>query len=1019
MNSSKLDLEVSDFWKQNRIYEKLVEKNKDGSQFNFIDGPPFVSSASLHFGHLMVSAIKSSIINYKMMNGIKCTNMIGYDTHGLPIEMVVNKQLNITTQQEIEEKIGIDVYNQECKKTIKTFSNAWTPIYERIGRFADYTDTYMTMDLTYMETVWKVFGELWKKGLVYKGLKVMPYSTACNSALSNFEANQNYKDIDTKSVYVLFESKTQINNTKTYFAVWTTTPWTLLANMALCMNANGLYNIYDEGDKIIICGQNSPLGYKKAISVMKGSDLEGTEYIPLYEIPDYTKHRILLDNYVSTDNTIGMMGLSKALTPSIGTGIVHLAPAFGEDDYRVCKKNNINEIYNPVDDEGKYNEGLYMGSLVTDKETNDKIIIELKKRGCLIKTQMYKHSYPFCYRTDTPLIYRAISSYFVNVTAIKDKILKNNEKTAWLYCGDQFKLWVENAIDWNISRNRYFGTPIPIWRSIDDENDVIIVTSMNELGDNISDLHRDTVDKIEIVRDGKTYRRITDVFDCWFESGCVPYVYDIDPNKHETLSDLVCESSDQIKCWFYVLSVISTALYDKPAFKNVVCTGMILDEKGVKFSKKYNNFKDPMELLNKYGADYIRLYLMNVQVIKGESFKFNEKDIDNIIQTLIPLTNGVKLLIKYYKKSDKSEIQISNIIDYWILSKEYEITNYINEKMSEYNVALCVEKLLSFVDDITNWYIKLNRDRLKGFYGEKEQITVSYVLYNVLMNYVKKLMPFAPFISEHLYQQLIRLSDEKAEKSCILTDYPRSGILYDKNAIIEFETVQIMMKKARMIRSLSTTHTSIKVPILKMIIYNNYDDILSVYKKNEIIWIDELNVMEVEYKTLSDNISYKPKLNMKLIGMKYKKESQKMMKYYQELDHQTLMSYYNNEANVPEEIVSIEMIPKIVDTKYQSVIFDTTMISMDLTYNEDIEMIYKMRELMSYIQKLRKENNINPEDKTIVYLNTMDDKWITCLGNNIEYMTKKMLCEINVNKEINEEGIKSNYEGIEIKLFVI
>ena len=994
---------ISKKWSDYKIYEGVQFLNKDGPLFRFMDGPPFVSSNSLHFGHLMIGFLKSTVLNYKQMNGMTCLNELGYDCHGLPIEMVANKQLGVFTKKEVEE-FGIDKYNASCKEMIHKFSGAWTPIYERIGRWANFDKTYKTMDTNFMESVWWVFGQLYKKDLIYKGHQVMPYSNACNSPLSNFEAGQNYKDVETKSIYVLFEL---VYFENTYAVAWTTTPWTLPGNLALCVNHEGEYVWIESNGKTYICAKdlvkNLDIKDGKIIKTCKGYELVGLTYRPLFnymnEYPCEEKFRIVADykkNYVD-------------LTPSnVGTGIVHIAPFYGEDDFRVCVDNRITnnkmiEKACTIDDNGKFLPSIpdFSGSLVTDKETNDEIIKYLKIKGNMLRTQMYTHSYPFCYRTDTPLIYKATSSYFVKVTSLKDDLIKNNEKVTWhppnIGTG-RFKTWLENVKDWGVSRNRFFGTPLPVWVS-DDGEETVCVSSIDELVElaNLSkrptDLHREFIDTIEIPsKMGKgMLKNVRLVLDCWFESGCVPIAQLHYPFDNKTafdsvdyLSDFIAEGLDQTRGWFYTLMVISTAIFNKPAFKDVICTGLILDENGLKFSKKYGNFKDPMVVLNKYGADVTRMYLLNSPTINADPLLFNETTIEKVKQRIIPYINAVKLFLVHAKDHQSKGFGINtdlwqetnNIADKWILTNVSELVENIKSHMEEYKVDKAISDLLSFVEDLANWYIKLNRDRIRGLNGNDERNMSLSVLYKVLVTYIKAFAPFTPFLSDYLYDYMKVFSD-KNTVSVHYCSYPES-IMKDYNSMIKFNILKDVIKNIRTMRYSTGTHTSMKIPIYKSIIFHNDPEYIDTVKFFEEAIKEEVNCIEMEYNSLADNLLYKIIPNPKSLGKRFKTEATSVKEKLINLDPELVSILYhdgcktfNFELNgktytIEREDYSIECVPGqeySSNPNMISKIDNELMVAVDKRYTNELHDIYQMRKLGTCVQRLRRSTSLNPWNK--------------------------------------------------------
>ena len=1027
-------------WVDNKVYEGVQYLNKEGELFRFMDGPPFVSSNCLHFGHLMIGFLKSTVLNYRQMNGMSCLNELGYDCHGLPIEMVANKQLGVYTKKEVED-FGIDKYNASCKGMIKNFAGAWTPIYERIGRWANFDKTYKTMDTNFMESVWWVFSQLFKKDLVYKGHQVMPYSNACNSPLSNFEAGQNYKDVETKSVYVLFEL-TYFENT--YAVAWTTTPWTLPGNLAICVNHEGDYVWIESNGKTYICAKdlvkNLEIKDGKIVKTCKGYELIGIAYKPLFnymnDYPSDDKFRIIADykkNYVD-------------ISPSnVGTGIVHIAPYYGEDDFRVSTDNRItnNKMIDKactIDDNGKFLPSIidFTGRLVTDKETNDEIIKNLKISGKMLRTQMYTHSYPFCYRTDTPLIYKVTSSYFVKVTSLKDDLIKNNEKVTWhpQHIGSgRFKTWLENVKDWGVSRNRFFGTPLPVWVS-DDGEETVCVSSIDELvelahlKDRPTDIHREFIDSIEIPsKMGKgMLKNVRLVLDCWFESGCVPIAQLHYPfeNKNafdsvDYLSDFIAEGLDQTRGWFYTLMVISTAIFNKPAFKDVICTGLILDENGLKFSKKYGNFKDPMEVLNKYGADVTRMYLLNSPTINADPLLFNETSIEKVKQRIIPYINAVKLFLVHAKDHQSKGFNIdvnlwrdtNNITDKWMLTNISELVENIKSYMEEYKIDKAIGSLLSFVEDLANWYIKLNRDRIRGLNGTDERNMSLSVLYKVLTTYIKAFAPFAPFLSDYLYDYMKVFSD-KNTVSVHYCAYPES-LMKDHISTNKFNILRDVVKNIRTMRYSTGTHTSMKIPIYKAIVFHNDPEYIETVKFFEETIKEEVNCIEMEYDNLADNLLYKIIPNPKSLGKRFKAEASSVKEKLINLDPELVSILYHDGCKsfnfdlngktytIEREDYSIECVPSQAYSSNPDMISkidSELMISIDKRYTNELHNIYQMRRLGTSVQRLRRSTNLNPWDKIIVNFKTESDKFKEIYETYKSDLDARLLCVTNYANKI-------------------
>ena len=1020
-------------WKEKKIYDIIKKKNENMKNYRFMDGPPFPSSDTLHFGHLLIGYIKSTSLYYKQMNGYNCDNLLGYDCHGLPIESVANKQLSIYTKKEIE-LYGIDKYNFKCKEMIAKFSGAWQPIYESIGRMADFTHTYKTLDTPFMESVWWVFSQIYSKNLIYKGYQVMPYSNACNSPLSNFEAGQNYKDIETKSVYVLFKLKDFEN---TYIVAWTTTPWTLFSNMALCVNYSAIYDWIEYKEKVYICAKDliHNLGFDKykIIKSIEGEKLVGLSYEPLF---DYVlgEFKIITDikqNYVIVDNN------SK-----VGTGIVHIAPYYGEDDYRVFNNSLDIEKTNVLDENGMFIDkiDIVKNLLSTDKDTNDIIIKALKIKGNLLKTQVYKHSYPFCYRTDTPLIYKLTLSYFLKVPELKDQLLKNNDKINWFpknIGNGRFRNWLENAREWCISRNRFFGTPLPLWVS-DDGQETLCISSIDELTElaNLKikpqDIHRENIDDIIIIskKTGKILRNTKLVLDCWFESGCVPIAQIHYPFENanyfddkEFLSDFIAEGIDQTRGWFYTLLVISTALFNKPAFKEVICAGLVLDEKGVKFSKKYGNFTNPMEILNTYGADMTRIYLLSSPALMGDCLLFKESVIGQNIQKIIPYINGVKLFLvlcennasKNYFLDTKLWQKTENIMDKWIISILHELIENITQQMEGYNIDKVIYLIFEFVDDLCNWYIKFNRDRLRSIITQEETNMSLSVLYIVLINFTKIIAPFLPFLSSHIYNYLKDLDDSKNE-SVLLCDYPnKQDFILDLETIQKFDIFKVIIKNFRVLRKDLKVQT-LKMPLYKATIYHNDSMFIETAKTFEEFIKTEINCLDVYYDKLDDNLICKIVCFDSVLGKKFKGEAKKVKKLLENINENIIINlkeeFMIENYQISKTDYKIEKIPKILSSdNIICKIEGELMVSIDNSYTEELHNIYQTRQIITGIQKQRKEKGLKPWNKININL-IGSDKFENIFKNYIDKLEEKLLNKVYINQKNDTKIFTQNKQNI-------
>lgn len=774
----ELETRVLKFWEESGIFAKSLEHRKGGREFVFYDGPPFATGLP-HYGHLLAGTIKDVVPRYQTMRGNYVERRFGWDCHGLPVENEMEKQLNLSSKRDIE-AYGIDKFNEACRSIVLRYTGEWEKVVNRMGRWVDFRHGYRTMDRDFMESIWWVFKNLWDQGLVYEGYKILPYCPRCATPLSNFEANQGYRDVVDPAITIRFRAEGEEN---TYFLAWTTTPWTLPSNLALTVGPEIDYVKVQDGDECYIMAE-ARLGayYKETPEILwrgKGSELVGRRYEPLFpyfaDLAEKGAFRVLAGSFVSTED---------------GTGIVHTAPGFGEDDNAVCKAAGVPEVC-PIDEECCFTAEVpdYQGRPV--KSVDKEIMQRLKDEGKLIHRGQIKHSYPHCWRDDGPLIYRAISTWFVKVEAIKEKMIRNNQSINWVPAhlrDGRFGKWLENARDWAISRNRYWGTPLPIWRN--DEGEVIVVGSAAELeklaGVKVTDLHKHFMDKVEIPSPtGKSpLRRVPEVFDCWFESGSMPYAqqhYPFENKEHfeeHFPADFIAEGLDQTRGWFYTLVVLAAALFDRPPFRNVVVNGLVLAENGQKMSKRLRNYPDPMELIDRCGADALRLFMLGSQVVRAEDLKFSEAGVREVLRgVMIPMWNALAFFTTYanvdHYEPAPGEVRPpekpANVLDRWILSSASQMVEEIRAELDAYNLQKAANRFSRFIDDLTNWYIRRSRRRFWKSDDDADKKEAYATLHYVLLTFAKTAAPFIPFTTEAIYQVL---RTPEMPESVHLCDYP-------------------------------------------------------------------------------------------------------------------------------------------------------------------------------------------------------------------------------------------------------
>lgn len=1086
---------VMKMWDETDLYGKIMSNTNNGEIFRFCDGPPFVSANTLHFGHLLVAYIKDVILRHHYKRGEKCLNKLGFDCHGLPVEMIAYKLLNISSNKEVH-AMGIDKFNAFCKKTVNEFAGAWYPIYDRVGRLVDKKNTYKTMDTKFMESTWWVFNELWKKSLVLREYEVMPFSTKCSTPLSNFEAGSSNKNIKTESIFVLFP----IKNSDLNIVAWTTTPWTLPSNVALCVNPNAMYVILTDakGVKYVVaekCVAECKIKFTKQEPYKLGKDIVGTEYIPPYNYLNRAIYKIVADDFVLVEpkenkddkseevdqnddqNEKSQVQDAEKHSKFVGTGIVHIAPAFGVDDMNVCITNNIvtmDDIEHccPVDNEGKYTSTVSDYEAQHVFEANDKIILELKNRGIVLRSYNYTHSYPHCPRTDTPLIYKAVKSFFIDVPKIKDQLVANNKKVTWVpeYVGSRrFHSWISNVKKWGISRQRYFGTPIPVWIS-DDGEEMQCFGSIKDLLDaaglshmTLDDIHPEFIDSILIPsKKGKGYlKRDNCVMDCWFESGCVPmaqYHYPFE-NKLSVddrigegyLTDFIAEGLDQTRGWFYTLFVLSVALFDKPPAKTIVTTGLILDENGLKFSKRYGNFKDPMPVLDEHGADVMRLYLLSSPAVRAEPLKFTEKNIHMLKQRLIPYINVVKFYNEHKTNFEKSgnkfddshktnEYDGYNVSDQWILSRIGSLINDVHDKLDTYQIDAGVKLSLDFIDDLANWYVKFNRDRLKGMVDVDQWRMSLTVLHKVLMSYCNMMSPFTPYLSEYLYGILNGNDNTVSRSSIHLIAYPSvDSFVKQENTEIKFRRLQNVIIKIRKLRDMSNGFTSLKTPIKKVTFISHDESYMSDVKEFEELVQDECNCLSFDYRSQNEFTSYKIIPNHKSMGIKFKTMANALKK---ELDKITYFDPTMKEIvielnNTSYELVKdkdFELVPIMkFDENQKNVLTtgtenDDITIQIDTTIDEETTNMFLVRNFIAHVQSMRKDLHLRPWNSIKLYMVVPNDHDVkkfemqTILRKYNNKIYERLKCNLEIVSSVSEvdtiKSCKKPFENCEVYIYI-
>ncbi|XP_004068708.1 isoleucine--tRNA ligase, cytoplasmic [Oryzias latipes] len=995
---------ILEFWQKKDCFQECLKQSKNRPRYTFYDGPPFATGLP-HYGHILAGTIKDIVTRFAHQSGFYVERRFGWDCHGLPVEYEIDKTLGIKGPEDVA-KMGIAEYNKQCRNIVMRYSHEWETSVKRMGRWIDFKNDYKTLYPWFMETVWWVFKQLYDKGMVYRGVKVMPFSTACNTPLSNFESHQNYKDVQDPSVIVNFPL---VEDKDVSLIAWTTTPWTLPSNLALCVNPDYLYvKVKDNSTDKTYIMMEARLGalFKSeseytVLDKFPGKNLKGKKYKPLFQYfskcGEKGAFQVVLDNYVKEEE---------------GTGVVHQAPYFGADDYRVCAEYNIIQRDQPpicpVDASGCFTSEVtdFAGQYVKDADKN--IIKWLKENGRLVNFSTFKHSYPFCWRSDTPLIYKAVPSWFVRVEHMVEKLLDCNGKCYWVpefVREKRFGNWLRDARDWAISRNRYWGTPIPLWVS-DDFQEVVCVGSIAELeeltGVKVADLHRESIDSLTIPsRCGKgVLRRVTEVFDCWFESGSMPYAqvhYPFENKKEFEESfpaDFIAEGIDQTRGWFYTLLVLSTALFGKPPFKNVIVNGLVLASDGQKMSKRKKNYPDPALIVQNYGADALRLYLINSPVVRAENLRFKEEGVRDILKDVfLPWYNAYRFLVQNVQRLQKEDgigflynentaKQSDNIMDKWIQSFTQSLIQFFKAEMDAYRLYTVVPRLVKFVDMLTNWYVRTNRRRLKGESGTEDCLWALETLFSVLFSMCRLMAPFTPFITEMMYQNLCHLIDpasveEKDASSIHYLMLPQvRESLIDKRIECAVSQMQSVIELGRVIRDRKTL--PVKYPLKEVVVIHQDPEALKDIQSLQQYILEELNVRQLTLSTDKDKygIRLRAEPDHMVLGKRLKGAFKAVTASIKELTSEQLEAFQKtgrimvNEHELHEEDLRLMYTfdqSSGSTAQYEAHSDAQVLVLLDVTPDQSMVDEGVAREVINRIQKLRKKGHLVPSDEITVH----------------------------------------------------
>lgn len=1025
LDAVEREKEIIDFWKKNKIFEKSIKEREGHPTFMFYDGPP-TANGKPHIGHIETRVFKDVFPRFWTMKGYEVPRKAGWDTHGLPVELEVEKMLGINGKPQIEE-YGVEPFIKKCKESVWKYKHEWELMSDRVGFWADMENPYVTYHNDYIESEWWALKTINEKGLLYKGHKIVPYCPRCGTSLSSHEVAQGYKDVKETSCIAKFKVKNEEN---TYILAWTTTPWTLPSNVALCVSPKDTYVMVEveDGTRYILAEALVPSVIKEEYKVVRsntGNDLYGTEYEPLYDFAKPTKkaYYVVADSYVTLTD---------------GTGVVHIAPAFGEDDSRVGRDNDL-PFVQLVNGEGKFTKetGNWAGTWVKDA---DKLVLsDLKERGLLFAALPYEHSYPFCWRCDTPLLYYAVDTWFIKMSALRDRLVANNNTVNWMpenIKEGRFGNFLENVIDWGLSRSRYWGTPLPVWECECGHYHVIgSIEELKKLGKDVPDdieLHKPYIDGITIKCEecGKEMHRVPDVIDCWFDSGSMPFAQYHYPFENKELfekrfpAQFISEAIDQTRGWFYTLMAISTLLFDRAPFENCLVLGHVQDKDGLKMSKHKGNVVDPWSVLDKQGADAVRWYFcassspwLPTRFYPEGISEYQRKFIGTFWNTYafyvlyadIDNFNPLEYKLEYDKLSQ---------MDKWALSKLNTLVKDVDSLMQEYKITESARLIQDFTDELSNWYVRRCRERFWANGMEQDKINAYMTLYTCLVTLAKVTAPFVPFMTEEIYQNLVRNLDKTAPESIHLCDYPVANEEYiDKKLEENMELVLEIVTLGRSCRNISNMKNR---QVLAKAYVGTTKELSKDYQD---IIKEELNVKEIEFTEDAGRfVSYNVKPNLKTVGPKYGAilpTISQMLKggdgteFVHELREKGVLILEIGDAKIElkEEDLLIETTKS---EKYISAQEGDIVVVLDIELNDELIEEGFVRELISKIQNLRKDSGFEVQNHIEIYYSD-NEKMAEIIERNKAQIADETLAD-KIEKGEGETELDINSEKVKIKL---
>ena len=1017
VSMNKIDKDILKFWEENQIVKKNFELNKEGEYFSFYDGPP-TANGKPHIGHVITRVIKDIIPRYKVMKGYKVLRKAGWDTHGLPVELEIEKKLSISGKKEIEE-YGISKFIEECKNNVFTYVEMWEQMSKKIGYWIDMENPYVTYHNDYIESVWWALKQMWEKDLLYKGHKILPYCARCGTGLSSHEVAQGYKDVKDNTVIVKFKVKGCENK---YILAWTTTPWTLSSNTALAINKSYDYVEVKVEDEIFILAKDlikvlGDIDYE-IVSEFKGEKLLDLEYEQLY-------------TYVKPEGKGFYVVHGDYVTLSDGTGVVHIAPAFGEEDNKIGKKYNLPFI-NLVDLQGKYTEEVTEFKGLFVKDCDLKIIKQLEEMNRLFKSEKYTHSYPHCWRCHTPLLYYPKDSWYVKTTAIKEDLIKHNNKVSWypdnIRTG-RFGKFLENVIDWSISRDRYWGTPLPIWECECSHRECMgSISELKEKGINVPDnieLHKPFIDDVVLKCEkcGKNMHRTKEVIDCWFDSGSMPFAQYHYPFENKELfnsnfpAQFISEAVDQTRGWFYTLMAISTAVFNTNPFENCIVLGHVLDKHGKKMSKHLGNVVDPNQVIDSLGADAVRWHFYTSSYPWLPS-RFSEDDVKEVHKRFLSTYWNVYSFYVLYANLDKfnpmdhKDFKPVNVMDKWILSKLNTLISEVDSLLNSYKITNAAYKIETFVDGLSNWYVRRNRSRYWANGFSEDKISAFMTLYEVLVELTKLMAPFIPFVTEEMYQNLVVNINKDNPESVHLCKFPKCNEhLINKELEKEMDLAYKIVKLGRSARS--NVNIKNRQPLQKILVSGEN---LEVYYHS--IIREELNVKEIEFNSdIAKYVNFDIKPNLPVLGKQYGKFIPVIRKFLSDSNQLELSTKLNMgesiECNLGEEVILLNKENLLINMSglegYAFSSEGSLGIVLDTNITESLKEEGYVREIISKIQNFRKEKLFEVSDKINIYVKNSES--LTNIIKKYEENIKNETLTINIYIGNNE---KMNYVNMNI-----